>query len=103
MKISVKTDIISEKPIVLFSGILILIDGLISLSSQIPVRIQSIQSALTYSKQASNIASNFLTINIASNIIPIVLVLIQITIGVVMIKSNKGIVQLKNINDTTML
>lgn len=88
-RISVKQDFLNDKSIQFSSGILVLIDGVISLSSSVPIRIMSIHSARTVMKQADNIASSFILENLISNIIPIFILVVQIGLGIIMITKSK--------------
>ena len=88
-RISVKQHLLSDKLILFSSGILVLMDGILSLSSSVPIRIMSLQSARTVIKQADNIAQSFLIENLLSNIVPIFIMLVQIGLGVIMIVNCK--------------
>lgn len=80
------SDILQNRIIRLITGALIIFEGLINLSSLLPICIMSVKLSIQVSQQVGTSMEEIITKSITSNIISVVIILAQILVGIYLIK-----------------
>lgn len=88
LKMDIRIDIFENQIVCLVAGILVTIDGVMNLSSFIPIFILSIQSLMDTTHRVS-LQMDFIVKNIATNASSLIALLLQIIAGVYFIKRYK--------------
>lgn len=83
------SDILQNRSIRLIAGVLIALEGLINLSSLLPICIMSVRSSIQVSQQLGESMEGIITKTILSNVISVVVILFQILVGIYLVKFYK--------------
>jgi hypothetical protein len=80
------SDVLQNRIIRLTTGVLIALEGLINLSSILPICIMSVNLSIQVSQQAGESMEGIITKSIMSNAISVIIIIFQILIGIYLVK-----------------
>ncbi|GEM_PF-5320844 len=86
LNIKYNFDVFKNRIIRSIVGVLIALEGLINLSSSLPICIASVKSSIQVSQQVGKIMEGIITKSIISNVIILAIILCQVFIGVYLAK-----------------